>query len=495
MSNSKFTPKDLIATKAKYGNEIVKLDIANTKKNSDKTKPTSYIPQLLRNVAGKYQQPIIKFTRQIICSGAKLPPKTDEGAAKFMQICFRRLTLEDLEGSDYEEDKKEGLLAANTEFIDALDAYVDGCVNCAETEVFPYKGDKFKPKNKGQNKELSVIRQTCRNAGEDEEGDAEGKIPLEKPLYRLRIPAIQESGAAGKLGYNTQKGHVYVIYDGKKSSAARKEDAKAKDVVARVISKDKPTDLTKSNANHFITPYSLVSGTFKPDSVVVSDKYVSFNCAVRYLQVWRHKPTMTDALDAEDRADMENYGAKDESGDDLDVNVDEPEDSDDDTKHKSKGKGKVDAKSKGKPSKNLKKAMENLSDGEMDIPEDEPEDSEDEKVDKKKKVNKVDKKSKKVDKVESESDEDKPKKKTEKKVEKTEKKVDKKPKKVESDVDNVDEEPEDLDVDDSDVKSVASVKSTKVENVENVVKADPTVDEPATVVKSKVTKPKATKKK
>lgn len=374
MSSSSFTPKDIIASKKKFGDDsrLLKADIANTRKNKNPKQPTYYIPVNFKNVAGK-QQPInLKFVRQLISSNAKLPHGAESSDAKFLNVSFKKLELKDLEGTEYPEDKKEGLLTSNAEFIEALSIIADEYIACVKDEINKYKGEKFRIIER----KLNCFRQDRRlGSADDENQDEDGKVAID-PIYRIRLEADPETK---KLGRSSDRGHQYVVFDMRKSEKEAKETGKPKrDIVARVMVKGKPVDLNISNAKHFISFMSLTSGIIHFECICLSRSGISLKCRFRSLHVWRHKTMKQESLGEEDRDDMAEYGYKGGDDEDLDVNVDEPEEDEDDADSKpskNKSKSKPSGKS-GKSNKAMSKALNTDDDDEQpfdDEPDDEPE--------------------------------------------------------------------------------------------------------------------------
>ena len=375
MSATYFEAKDVKTAKAKCKSEPwFKLDAAKTRKNKNKQQPTYYIPFTAKTGAGKRIPLALRFARQVIASNAKIPFGVSDEEARDVRVSFRQLTSEDFEPTDYEEPKREGLMQSNTEFVEALNLIADEYLELVEREVLTYKGDKFKL---NKNKTVNCFRQTHRDAGDDEEGDEEGKIALPHPIFRIKVPADPETK---KLGFNSEKtGHIYVVFDMKKASKeAKTVDGKKKNkpVVAEIKTSKGYVDLTVNNAKHFITYMSLTGGMILFDSVCISKSGISLMCRFKELHVWRHRPLKVNAIDDDAVNDMAEYGASNDK-DDEEV-FDEPEEGNGDSDNP-KGKGKSNAK--GKPpakgsKKSLSKALDNNDDDE-EVPADDVPDEDD----------------------------------------------------------------------------------------------------------------------
>lgn len=352
MSNSSFTPKDIIASREKHeGSRLMSASMEKMRGNKNSGTPTSYIPITFKNVAGKQQYLSLKFVRQLITSNAKLPAKTTLDTARYLTVSYRKLKLDDLKDTEYPEDKKEGLLSSNEEFVKALDIIAEEYITCVKEDVLKHKAKGFSVGNR----KITNFKQDRRKPNDDEEGDEEdGKVAME-PIYRIRLPIDQESK---KVGRKMEKGHMYIVFDMRKSEAEAKLTGKPKrDVIAKVMYKGKPIDLTLSNAKHFVSFMSLTSGIINFESICLSSQGISFLCNYRALHVWRHKTMKRESIGDEERDDMAEYGYKNADGEeeDLDVNVDEPEEEEQEPESKPNGKtngkpnGKTNSKSNSKP--------------------------------------------------------------------------------------------------------------------------------------------------
>ncbi len=398
MSSTYFELKDVPIAKAKCKDgPWFKLDISKTRKNKNKQQPTYYIPFTAKNVAGKHIPLALRFQRQVIASSAKIPFGVSDDEARNVLVSFRELTADDFASTDYEESKREGLLHSNKELIDALNIIAEEYLECVERDVLTYKGDKFKLT---KNKTVNCFRQTHRDAGDGDVADDDGKIPLEHPIFRIKLGADPETR---KIGFSSEKtGHIYQVFDMKKATAESKNATgstkKTKPVVAKIKTTNGFVDLTVTNVKHFITYMSLTGGMITIDSICISKSGISLMCKFKELHVWRHKPLKVNAIDEDAVNDMAAYGAvntndEEEVFDEPDEN-DGEEDSDSDSDKKAKAK---DKSTKGKPTKtpskktnakSMSRALDNDDDGEANIedepeeeePEDEPEDEPEEEV-------------------------------------------------------------------------------------------------------------------
>ena len=366
MSNSYFTPKDVIASRAKCVNEPwLKLDLAKVRKGKLKQNTTFYIPLLARNLTGKYIQLNLQFKRQVVASAAKPPASITEEEAKDVRIIYRELSREDLEASSYREDKLDGLLASNKEFITALDIIASEYQKIAEEEVLTHTDNKFKLQ---KIRTINNFRQTHRNVAENEEGgNSEGKVALPVPMYRLKIPADPTSKKIGNPA-NEKNDHQYIVFDISKSTTV---NSVYHPVVAKLKTSTGFTDLTINNIKHFITYMSLTGGKVSFDSICVSKQGISLMCKIRDIHVLRHKQLKTESLDAEGAGDMNEYGADINEDDEV---FDAPNETGEDAP------AKPAAKTSTKPKNTLGKALSRALDNDEDevTVEDEPEENEEE---------------------------------------------------------------------------------------------------------------------
>lgn len=306
-----FTPKDIIASAKKHGIENILTLLPDNIRNFEKV---SYVPYTCKTPSGKQQMLKLKFINQIIAASAKLPYKTPAEEAKFLVLMFRRLTLEDLEKSDYPDNKKKELLDNNAEFIDCLDIIADAQKNLMK-RMSTLKLKKVKCKGKT----LSSFRQTHRDPKESDKDDEEKnkdteentneeeeevKVKLENPLYRCKLPV---DPVTKKIGKTIDGKFTYIIMDARKSSNV---DGKNKVVPAKILIKKNLEDLTSSNTQHFVTYLSLVSGELVFDSISISQNFISPSNKINILHVWPHKSIKEEAISEEERNSMSVFGSK-----------------------------------------------------------------------------------------------------------------------------------------------------------------------------------------
>jgi hypothetical protein len=357
---------DVIASADKYGDDGVlqpnlkkvrDLKTINPKSPYD----TTYIPLEFKHLTGAIPKFKIKFGEQIMASSAKVPQGTDEDKTpKHLSLSFMKLTREEIEGGDYVAKKKDSpelqekenkrmksnidrYITNNDKFLRVLDI-IDKSYKkvCADLEK-QSKTFKFKLKKDRNMSTIKVftIKQSTRADKENLNND--DGIPLENPIYRLKIPVYQKDGRIGIWSsyYNLFKP---IVFD------ARKMNKKNgyKPIAAKVKVSGKLRDLDVTNASSFITYKSLIGGHIQFECIVSSKFGLSLNNGFYDLYVYRHKAqsaqsTMSaedimqmrggDESDEESESDVElinedNDEDNDEGDDEGDENGEEPNDSD-----------------------------------------------------------------------------------------------------------------------------------------------------------------------
>jgi len=348
-SDKKTSPATIKAIKAKFPNEnlakanFTEVGVGGVKTDGKgkKSKPSVYyINPEFKRLDGTFGPLYLDFTQQILGSGLKLPPKTDADKASYLQIVFRRLNAEEFEKSDYNKEDVQTLLKENAEFIDALDIIYDELQKMIQTEILRHKDKKFEWPSATR-----TINMFCQKYRLDEKQEAQiddvdddgnpkpadpnaGKIKLDNPLYRIRIPLERNQNKVKRFGYVDGTGNFkYSITDLQKTQreAAKRTDKKSRivEIPARVISKGQAIDINNYNAQHFVTYMSLTNGTLRPARITISMYGVSSAMEAARLAVWHHKklsnePIDQDALDACAKIGVTN------TAEDVEIPLDEP---------------------------------------------------------------------------------------------------------------------------------------------------------------------------
>lgn len=389
MSSQFITPKEIIELKSKYPEEcLFTIDASNTKKNKNVNFPTYYIPFKVKRLHGPPTRLNFKIVKQLLASSAKIPFGVTLETAKDMRITFREMRNEDLTDTNYPEHLHDNLLKYNQELIEAFNIINDEYRTMVEQQVLTYDGTQFEL---SANETINSFKQSERKASiEEKKADkalpknerviVKGLIPLEIPLFRIKLTADQQSR---KIGQNTKNGHKYVVFDTRKTTKKN-----PKPVVAKVKSKGKMVDLTLDNAKYFITYMSLVGGVIDFDSVCISKSGISLSNKWRDLHVWPHPQMKTKTMEDEEVVEMASFGA---SGFDDDIDIDDlnqsdnkqddSDNSDDDldvpvkqkaTKKQTKTTAKSKAKTTTKTTTTKSKARTKVQSDEEEFMDDEP---------------------------------------------------------------------------------------------------------------------------
>lgn len=386
-SKSYITPAEVIAVKEKYPDEsIIIADVAKVRRNSNKSRPTQYIPVLIKRLVGKPTRCQLKINAQVACSNAKLPYGADDEKEDVkvsnVLLLYRKIEVKDLEETDYKENQHDSLVASNNEFTKALEIIATDYLRTVEEQVL-VKNKHFKVKNK----DVHCFMQTRRDATDDEKKendrldeeekyvDEDDKVALDYPLFRLKIKANQETQ---ELGYSSGKDrkHVYMVYDIRKMSGKNKNGKKGKPQIAKVKTgerRDKTpiySHLTTTNARHFITYMSLTGGLIEFDSICLSTFGVSLMNKFKELYVWPHKPMNRQSIDEEDIDMMAQLGT---SGYDDEATI--PDDEDEKVERKSSRSKKSSKKSSSKNTADDEYEEEYLDENDSDS---EPDDNQEE---------------------------------------------------------------------------------------------------------------------
>ena len=354
---STITLDDVIASAAKYDGSVLEVDykkIRDLKKLNPKSVfDTTYIPLLFKHINGKTMKAKIKFSEQIIASGAKIPQGSDEdGIAKNLNISFMQLKREDIEGGDYvpkvkkteseqiKENKRvsdniDRYMENNMKFLKVLDiidkSYKTACADLKEKEKSKSLDFLLKKDRKQTDIVVYSMKQSTRinkDTNEDEK--------LESPIYRLKVPVCKKDGRIG-IWSNYNNEFKPTVFDARKMTKKNNYQP----VAAMVKVDGKSRELDVNNAGSFIVYKSLVGGTILFECIVSSKFGLSLSNSFYDLYVFRHKAKIaTQTISREEILAMR--GGEDEDGDDSDAEVetkvksnndDEEEEEDDDNDH------------------------------------------------------------------------------------------------------------------------------------------------------------------
>ena len=387
MANKQFTPEIIIAIREKYPDQpLFKADFENVRTVIKNKKITTYfVPTQFKTLDNKWAPMNLAFVNQIIASNANPPKTSEEKDIKHVQIMFRELTEEDLAVTDYEVSKRAALLKHNKNLTTAYAILAHEYVSMVHREIIP-EGKKKNGKIKfiQGTKKIHSFMQTHRelqdgesslesnentdaadqeNKDDDKEDEHSNKVALPTPLYRLKLKAVKETK---KIGYETEKGHVYTVFDMQKTNKEHKAGNNVK-VPAKIKSNGQMIDLDVFNAKRFITYMSLTAGILSMDSVCLSSMGISMMNAFRELGVWKHRTLKQETFNADVLNALTEFGIENEEED-----IDLGEDSD-----KSNTKYKFDKKAT--LSANVDKALDDDEElNNLDEPEDQTEETQQE---------------------------------------------------------------------------------------------------------------------
>lgn len=330
---------DVIASESKYG-YVLEPDLKNIrdlKKMNPKSKyDTTYIPILFKHVNGKLMKTKIKFIEQMIASGAKVPQGSDdEGVAKYLNISFKKLSQDEIEGGDYAPKKKDSdekqekenkriadnilrYISYNEKFIKVLDiidtSYKKVCNDLKANE----KSLDFRLKKDRKQTDITVysMKQTSRVDKETNE-----ETIMETPIYRLKISVCKKEEYKGKIGIwsNWHNEFKPIVFDARKMTKRNNYQP----VPAKVKVDGKLRDLDINNASSFIVYKSLIGGTILFESIVASKFGLSLSNNFSELYVFRHKTKIEQKIIAkEDIISMR--GGDEEDEDDSEVEIEDP---------------------------------------------------------------------------------------------------------------------------------------------------------------------------
>lgn len=347
-----YTPEEIIAA---YSNDSKKSRITyefDSKKIGDSS--VIYIPVRFIDSDGKITSLQIKACNQVVAYGAKAPVGSQNEKvenAKFMNITFKTLLKEELKDSDHKEVFYSRFLENNETFIKALDLIISDYEN---NVIEKLKGDKVpdRVREKAENPKTSNInspRQSLRNATKSEKEDPSmktkikmGKLPIQYPLYRFRLPIVTQPQNMKTLSYGKQKiinenlgkiGKVYedrskksffinVVFDSRKKMKDTKGDSKKESSgLLNQVATFRDSPLTKETAGNFLTSMSLATLIIDFESVCFHQFGISLIVSVKTIFVYPHK--LIKRIDVNDQ-ELDLMNSMGPSGYDENDVVDEP---------------------------------------------------------------------------------------------------------------------------------------------------------------------------
>jgi len=328
MTTKFFTAKDIISLHNQhnqnetYGN-LFDIDITKIGQSKSSKLKCYYIPLLIKNFDGSASKFRFKFSNQVLASNAKLSAYAEENKNKDVGVIFKKITLEDLSKSNYENNQMnrvhENLINSNLEFIKANEIINNEFKALAQNKIAKYKGNEFSIKNK----KVSSFVQDYRNLLDTEKSKTDDELgfstfendkgerctKLENPLFRYKIPVEQEPPY--RIGYTRYEGKSegqneeksgkkkfeHVIFDHSKS---KKTSNGWYSCPAKALKNDKWLDLDINTVGLFVSYLSLVSGSASFDSVILSSQGISLKPKINEMYVVHHKRQKRDYMEDDD---------------------------------------------------------------------------------------------------------------------------------------------------------------------------------------------------
>jgi hypothetical protein len=333
MTTKFFTAKEIISLHEKYNkNEgygnLFDIDLTKIGQSKSSKLKCYYIPLLIKNFDGTTSKFKFKFSNQLLASNAKLSPYADENKNKDVSVMFRKIAIEDLEKSNYENNDMNNmhnnLILSNREFIKANEIINNEYKALVQNKIITYKGKDFSIKNK----RISSYVQEYRNLMEAEKHKTDEElgfktfetekgercVKLECSLFRFKIPVEQD--APYRIGFhriegktenqnddnnNNKRKFEYVIFDHRN---AKKSSNGWINSPAKVLKNDKYVDLDINTIGLFVSYLSLVSGTAIYDSIILSSQGISLKPKINEMHVVHHKRQKKDYMEDDDYNSM-----------------------------------------------------------------------------------------------------------------------------------------------------------------------------------------------
>lgn len=322
------TPQVIINAHKVLGNKILKykLELAidnETVKKGNNIYDTTWIPiVLLLPIEGTDQVkevPLkLHFEMVLTASKAHPPSQNEKDKIKNFLLMFKEMSLEEICSGDYvpkskeskEEDEKEEMriksltktLYDNTkEFTIALgiieDAYEELCEQMKKDYIENPSKFKFtmakesswlERDKKGKIISYRPIIRSIRQLTRKDEKNKSNVIPLDTPLYRLKMPVKNDKMLLSWKNKQGGEETKYYIYDGRKTCIDKRNNIRQL-VPAKIRSENRLRDLDINNVGEFLTYKSIVSGDILFNKIVISKQGISIANEFRELIVRRHR--------------------------------------------------------------------------------------------------------------------------------------------------------------------------------------------------------------
>lgn len=355
------TPNDIIESSKHLKGNIFTVLFKDAKDNfalKNKTYDTTWIPfnfkKLIKDANGEItikEVPVKKlcFELVLVASKATPPPKNEGGKPKNMLLMFKKITLDEIRSGDYvpkpkntneDTEKEEKRIAELTEelhantslFVDALDAIADGFeILCEEIkEKYMSDPDSFKfnmakesswvrRDKKGAIIGYEPIIRSIRQNTRKDENNTNNLIPLDVPLFRLKMPVHVGSGKL-QLSWKNKSGVEEIrpyIFDARKTSIDMRNN-RSKLEPAKIKSNGRLKDIDTENVGDFITYKSIISGFIEFPKLVISKQGLSIVNEFKQLIVKRHRTQTVSETTVQQNSLVKMKGDGSDSDDDND---------------------------------------------------------------------------------------------------------------------------------------------------------------------------------
>jgi hypothetical protein len=325
------TVDDVLASAKKWGDENVltwnptetRDAIVDNKNKNKKPYDCAWATLKVKTVDEKLVVPNIKFKKIVSSSQVKLPPFNKDGDVKNMQICFNKVTREEVAKSGYTDDALIDELTENTnQFAEMIQifnkSYHKICDEIKECKTLHFSIRKDKKVKTNKDVHVYSITQLYR---EDKDGGPDAEpIKLEIPLTRLKLMIRKEDGMVGVSRYNSVKKEMEFKpndYDIRKMTKKNNYAS----VLATVKRNGKIYPLDKDNAEEFLTYRSIFGGFIIFKDITISKIGMTLSNQFGDIFVKSNKNNISEpTLSKNDLADLIGNGQDSDSEDSDDGN-------------------------------------------------------------------------------------------------------------------------------------------------------------------------------
>lgn len=297
---------------------LLNIDIKNIRRPKSEQKKgeqkgeTYYVPVYYTDPETKKNvKPRFRFKNQIIAGRVKC---FDLRASKDASVPFTTLTPQDLSKTDYDETKYEMFLQQNKDFIELLDTIAQDYERICTVDLMDEEKEwPWGVPGTLAKKQINHFKQTERKPNEAEAKEKTainrktGKVPLETPIYRLRLPIHDETRKVGTNKFGSKE-LQYIVFDARH----RTDDKRSSEIfeVAKLKNKeDKYVDLTAQNVGQFLTAFSMIGGWFLVDTICISKQGISIIIKFEKVYAAPHKAITYSKITQEDLDEISTFAS------------------------------------------------------------------------------------------------------------------------------------------------------------------------------------------